>query len=128
METVAWSSMARLDEYCTVKALRRQIALIDRPAKAGGSFREEHEKSGEMVAGLAREVEELNKTMRTFGVFSRSSRDLKKRIIIMKKIREELGDVFLYSLRVANSLDIDVSKAVHEKIYPELKKIDKPSR
>lgn len=116
---IKWTGTVRLDDYLTVKALRRQIALADkRSCLDGKPF---HKRNEELADGLCREVDELCATLRVFGLFNDSSNDLKKRVDVMRRIREELGDVFLYSLRVANALDVDVSRSVHEKIYAALK-------
>ncbi len=116
----------RLDDYYTVKALRRQIALVDNGkelSKKTSAKRNEH-----LATELNKEVEELIKTLKVFGLFSDSSSNLKQRVEIMKRIREDLGDVFLCSLRVANELDIDVSRSVHEKIAVELKNLEEPQK
>ncbi|MDP3742335.1 MAG: nucleotide pyrophosphohydrolase [Candidatus Micrarchaeota archaeon] len=42
--------------------------------------------------------------------------DIKSDENTMAKIREELADVILYSLAIANRLDIDVSSAVEQKM------------
>ncbi len=121
---IKWSSTVRLDDYITVRALRRQIELIDN--NNGLNKKPPHKRNEELVTALKNEVSELNATLKTFGVFSSNSSDLKKRVEIMKKIREDLGDVFLYTFRVANSLDVDVSRSVHEKIRHALRESGKP--
>ncbi len=122
---IKWSNTMRLDDYYTVKALRRQIALIDR---TGELSKKAPDKRGEALGNvLIDEVAKLNETLRTFGSCSTSGRDIKRRVEVMKKVREDIGEVFLCSLRVANALDVDVSRSVHEKIYPALKKLDEPS-
>ncbi len=121
-----WSSSARLDDYFTVKALRREIALVDKDSKL--SKKPSHQRNEELATTLTKEVEGLNQTLRTFSFFSTSSSDMKGRIEIMKRIREELGDVFLYSLRIANELEIDVSRSVHEKIGQALKDYETPEK
>lgn len=120
-----WSGSVRLDEYVTIKALRRQIAFADRD---GELFKKpQHKLNEELATSLCKEVEGLCATLRVFGLFADSCTDLKQRAEVMKRIREELGDVFLCSVRVANALDVDIARSVHEKIYPVLKNSDKPS-
>lgn len=48
--------------------------------------------------------------------------EVKKEAKTMEKIREELADVIIYSLAIANRLDIDVASAVQEKIEKNKKK------
>lgn len=120
---IKWSNTASLDSYYTVKGLRQQIALVDKNSSL--NQKPMHKRNEELANVLAREVDELNQTLKIFGVFTESGNDLKKRVDIMKRIREELGDVFFYSFRVANALNIDVSRAVHEKIYSGLEKLEK---
>ncbi len=118
-----WSSSTRLDEYYTVKGLRREIALVDENSDL--YKKPIHQLNKELVCTLSHDVDMLNKTLKAFGMFSDNSRDLRKRVDIMKRVREELGSVFLSSLRVANSMDIDVSQSVKEKIYPALQALEK---
>ena len=112
----------RLDEYYTLKGLRREIALADKDNDL--NKKPIHRRNEELVLILSNEVDTLNKTLKAFGMFSDNSRDLRKRVDIMKRVREELGGVFLSSLRVANLMDIDVSQSVKEKIYPALRALD----
>ena len=42
--------------------------------------------------------------------------DLKNDKELMKKLREELADIFAYAITVANSTDIDISEAIIEKL------------
>ncbi len=121
---IKWSSTMRLDDYFTVKALRRQIALADNFFEP--QRKPNHKRNEELATALTKEVGELCQTLRTFGLFSDSGCDMKKRVEVMKRIREDLGEVFLCSLRVANSLDIDVSQSINEKIYPILKESETP--
>ncbi|MBI4406499.1 hypothetical protein HY571_01145 [Candidatus Micrarchaeota archaeon] len=121
---IKWSSTVRLDDYVTVKALRRQVALIDKTN--GAAQKPRHRVNEELAETLAKEVAELSQTMRTFGMFSDSSNDLKKRVDLMRRVREDLGEVFLYTFRVANALDIDVTRSVHEKILKALKESEEP--
>ena len=109
----------RLDEYYTVRGLRRQVALADRLSDL--SKKPVYKQNEELATLLSKEVEELCATLRVFGLFNDSGNDMKKRVEVMKRIREDLGKVFLSSFRVANSLDVDVSRSVHEKIYEALK-------
>ncbi len=44
---------------------------------------------------------------------------------LMRGIREELADVILYSLSMAQSLDIDIEKAVEEKLEKNKERFDK---
>lgn len=48
--------------------------------------------------------------------------EIKKDEKMMDKIREELADVILYSLAIANRLDIDVASAVEQKMERNKKK------
>ncbi len=121
---IKWSSTVRLDDYVTVKALRRQVALIDKPN--GSGHKPQHKINEELTEALAKEVAELSQTMRTFGLFSDSSNDLKKRVDLMRRIREDLGEVFLYTFRVANALDVDITRSVHEKVVKALKESEEP--
>lgn len=114
----------RLDDYYTVKALRKQIALADKGL--GFDKKPPHKLNEELTETLCKEVDELCKTLKLFGLLSEEGINMRRRVEIMKRIREDLGDVFLYSLRVANSLDLDVSRSVHEKIYPILKNGESP--
>lgn len=43
---------------------------------------------------------------------------------LMKNIREELADVFLYSLSMAQHLDIDLEKAVEDKLNENEERFD----
>ncbi len=121
---IKWSSTARLDDYYTLKALRRQIELVDKSFCSENKPRYQHNE--ELALSLCKEVEELCATLRVFGLFSNSPANMKKETEIMKRIRDDLGEVFLCSLRVANSLDIDVSQSVHDKIYSVLKESETP--
>ncbi len=121
---IKWSSTTRLDDYYTLKALRRQIELADKSLHSANKPRYQH--NAELALSLCKQVEELCATLRVFGLFSNSNYNQKKEVEIMKRIREDLGEVFLCSLRVANSLDIDVSQSVHDKIYPVLKESETP--
>ena len=116
---IKWSGSVRLDEYLTVKALRRQIALVDKHVEFSRKSR--RNVNEQLSTSLCKEAEALFKTLRLFGFFSDSHTDVKKKVELMKRIREDIGDVFLSSLRVANALDVDVSRSVHEKIYPLIK-------
>lgn len=121
---IKWSSTTRLDDYFTVKALRRQVALANKHTEKRGV--PVHKRNEELADDLVREVGELYQTLKVFGVFSQGPENMKKRADLMQRIREDLGDVVLSSLRVANALDIDVSHSVHEKIYPVLKESETP--
>ncbi len=121
---IKWSSTTRLDDYYTLKALRRQIELADKSLCSKNKSR--HKLNEELTLSLFRNVDELIKTMTVFGLLSSSPPNMKKETEILKRIREDLGEVFLCSLRVANSLDIDVSQSVHDKIYPVLKESETP--
>ncbi len=46
----------------------------------------------------------------------KNAAEIKKDDKTMAKVREELADVILYSLAIANRLDIDVSSAVEQKM------------
>ena len=121
---IKWSGPARLDDYYTLKALRRQIALVDK--QTAPSQKPVHKRNEELADDLVREVQELYTTLKTFGVFSEGPENMKKRVDLMKRIREDLGDVVLCSLKVANSFEIDISQSVHEKIYAVLKESEEP--
>lgn len=121
---IRWSSTARLDDYYTLKALRRQIALVDKGdeiSKKSAAKRNEH-----LANALTVEVEELIKTLKVFGLLSDSPSNMRKETEVLKRIREDLGDVFLCSLRVANELNIDVSGSIHEKIADRLQSMEQP--
>ena len=121
---IKWSSTTRLDEYTTLKALRRQIALADYSYPLDRKPR--HRRHLELALALSKEVADLNETLKVFGLFSESSKDLRKRVEIMRRIREDLGSVLLYSFRVANALDVDIARSIQEKIYPALEGMDQP--
>ncbi len=121
---IKWGSSVRLDDYITLKALRRQVALVDKcRGLEGKQFCGRNE---ELASALERGVGELNQTLRAFNMFSNGSNDIKKRVELMKRVREDLADVFLCSLRVANALDVDVSRSLQDKIYPVLKSVEEP--
>src|SRR3989338_2796085 len=53
---------------------------------------------------------------------NKPANEIKKDEKTMEKIREELADVILYSIAIANRLDVDISKAVEEKLEKNNKK------
>lgn len=106
----------KADEYTTLKALRRCATLLYHPnGKALNKYNEE------LIRALGQEVADLTQTMRAYGVFS-SKNNIKRNVDFMKRVRSELGDVFLYSFCVANSLNVDVSKVIYDKIREQERK------
>ena len=72
-----------------------------------------------LVMALTSEVGELNEL---FQWLTEEQSSMKDDIVKVEEIRKEIADIFIYLLRLADKLDIDIEKAVREKIEINSKK------
>ena len=72
-----------------------------------------------LVMALTSEVGELNEL---FQWLTEEESSMKDDIGKVEEIRKEIADIFIYLLRLADKLDIDIEKAVREKIEINSKK------
>ena len=72
-----------------------------------------------LVMALTSEVGELNEL---FQWLTEEQSSMKDDIGKIEEIRKEIADIFIYLLRLADKLDIDIEEAVREKIEINAKK------
>ena len=72
-----------------------------------------------LVMALTSEVGELNEL---FQWLTEEQSSMKDDIVKVEEIRKEIADIFIYLLRLADKLDIDIEEAVREKIEINAKK------
>ena len=72
-----------------------------------------------LVMALTSEVGELNEL---FQWLTEEQSSMKDDIGKVEEIRKEIADIFIYLLRLADKLDIDIEEAVREKIEINAKK------
>ena len=72
-----------------------------------------------LVMALTSEVGELNEL---FQWLTEEQSSMKDDIGNIEEIRKEIADIFIYLLRLADKLDIDIDEAVREKIEINAKK------
>ncbi len=110
-EMLRLSCGGRLDDYKTVRALRREAALY---SMQGSKPAPQYNK--ELAIALSDQVTQLHETMNNLGIFSPEPKNIKKNVKLMHRIREEFGNVLYTCLLVANNLNIDISKSVQERL------------
>ena len=72
-----------------------------------------------LVMALTSEVGELNEL---FQWLTEEQSSMKDDIGKVEEIRKEIADIFIYLLRLADKLDIDIEEAIREKIEINAKK------
>ena len=72
-----------------------------------------------LVMALTSEVGELNELLQWL---TEEQSSMKDDIGKVEEIRKEIADIFIYLLRLADKLDIDIEEAVREKIEINAKK------
>ena len=72
-----------------------------------------------LVMALTSEVGELNEL---FQWLTEEQSSMKDDIVKVEEIRKEIADIFIYLLRLADKLEIDIEEAVREKIEINAKK------
>ncbi len=95
-----WSNGTRLDNYFTINALRRQVALL--------CENQEHGDSVKIIKEKSTALEELLLTLQ-------GEKNTKKQVETMKKIKQNLGELFFQTFNLANQLNFDISSSIQQK-------------